>query len=76
MIHPGAQAVYETLLKVHGWVSDRRQDEMHDGTPRIPEWIDDDIMDALDCFAGWCSQEYSLQHMVDSSKSFVKKDSA
>lgn len=47
MNHPGLQAVYKTLMRLHN-------DES------LPEEARDSIADILDMFAGWCSDEYDI----------------
>lgn len=69
--HPGAQAVYEGLLRVlkliHevGGIEDGHIGALDSATA---DKIDDEIKDMLDLFVGWCRPELSLLSMIDSEK--------
>lgn len=70
--HPGAQIVYEGLLRVHKLLHEAGGIEGGHIGPldsATADKIDDDVMDMLDLFAGWCRPEISLQHMIDGEKS-------
>ena len=72
--HPGAQAVYEGLLRTHklihevGGIAGGHIGPLDSETA---DKIDDDLADMLDLFAGWCRPDLSLESMVDAHKEVV-----
>lgn len=68
MKHPGAQAVYDGLLRVHRLihlVGGTEGGHIGPLDSATADKIDDEIGDMLDLFVGWCRPDLSLQHLVD-----------